>query len=55
VLATLMTDRASEAAGQVVLLANDREALRANDLFLAVRTMEAPRQVEHAPLRVGVR
>ena len=52
VLATLMTDRASEAAGQVVLLPGDREALLANGLFLAVRTMEAPRQVEHAPLRV---
>ena len=50
-----MTDRASEAAGQVVLLPGDRETLRANGLFLAVRTMEAPRQVEHAPLRVSVR
>jgi hypothetical protein len=53
VLATLMTDRASEAAGQIVLLPADREILRANGLFLAVRTMEAPRQVEHAPLRVS--
>jgi amidase len=52
-LATLMTDRASEAAGQVVLLPADRASLRANGLFLAVRTMEAPRQVERAPLRVA--
>ena len=53
VLATLMTDRASEAAGQVVLLPGDRETLLANGLFLAVRTMAAPKQVEHAPLRVS--
>jgi amidase len=54
-LATLMTDRASEDAGQMVLLPADRAALRANGLFLAVRTMEAPRKVERAPLRVTVR
>jgi Asp-tRNA(Asn)/Glu-tRNA(Gln) amidotransferase A subunit family amidase len=51
-LATLMTDRASEASGQVVLLPGDRTALRANGLFLVVRTMEAPRKIERAPLRV---
>ena len=54
VLATLMTNKASEAAGIVKLAAADRDALRANGLFLSVRTMEAPRQVEHAPLRVAV-
>ena len=27
--------------------------VRANGLFLAVRTMETPKQVEHAPLRVA--
>jgi amidase len=53
-LATLMTDKASEASGQVVLLPGDRTALRANGLFLAVRTMDAPRQVQRAPLRVAV-
>jgi Asp-tRNA(Asn)/Glu-tRNA(Gln) amidotransferase A subunit family amidase len=53
-LATLMTNKASEAAGIVKLAAADRDALRANGLFLAVRTMEAPRQVERAPLRVTV-
>ena len=53
-LATLMTDGASEAAGQVILLPADRDALRANGLFIAVRTMEAPRHVERAPLRVAV-
>ena len=49
-LATLMTDRASEAGGIVVLQLVDREALRANGLFLAVRTMERPQQVERASL-----
>ena len=34
-------------------LPGDRETFLANGLFLAVRTMEAPRQVEHAPLRVS--
>jgi amidase len=53
VLATLMNDRGSEAAGQVVLLPADRDTLRANGLFLAVRTMEEPRQVARAPLRVA--
>jgi Asp-tRNA(Asn)/Glu-tRNA(Gln) amidotransferase A subunit family amidase len=53
-LATLVTNKASEAAGIVKLAAADRDALRANGLFLAVRTMEAPRQVERAPLRVTV-
>jgi Asp-tRNA(Asn)/Glu-tRNA(Gln) amidotransferase A subunit family amidase len=52
-LATLMTDRASESAGQIVLLPADRATLRASGLFLAVRTMEAPRLVERAPLRVA--
>ncbi len=52
-IATLMTDKASEAAGVVVLAPADRTALFANGLFLSVRTMEAPRQVEHAALEVG--
>jgi hypothetical protein len=52
VLATLMTNRASDAAGIVTLSLADRAALRENGLFLAVRTMEAPQQVERAPLRV---
>ena len=47
-------DKATDAAGLVVLQPADREALRANGLFLAVRTMETPTKVEHAPLRVGV-
>jgi hypothetical protein len=51
-LATLMTDKASEGAGIVVLQPTDRVALREGGLFMAVRTMETPRQVEHAPLRV---
>ncbi|MGH9141265.1 MAG: amidase family protein [Vicinamibacterales bacterium] len=51
-IATLMTDKASEAAGIVVLAPADREALLANGLFLSVRAMEAPRQVEHAALKV---
>jgi hypothetical protein len=54
-LATLMTNKASEAAGVVKLSAADRDALRASGLFLVVRTMEAPRQVERAPLRVALR
>ena len=54
-LATLITNKASEAAGIVTLLPADRAALRANGLFLAVRTMAAPQQVERAPLRVAVR
>ena len=54
VLATLMTNTASESAGIVVLSLADREALRANGLFLAVRTMEQPKQVERAPMRVIV-
>ena len=53
-LATLITDKATDAAGSVVLPPADRDALRANGLFLAVRTMETPKQVEHAPLRVAV-
>lgn len=53
-LATLMTNTASESAGIVVLSPADREALRANGLFLAVRTMEQPQQVERAPMRVIV-
>ena len=52
-LITLMTNKASEASGVVTLQPQDRVALRANGLFLAVRTMEAPQQVERAPLRVG--
>jgi hypothetical protein len=52
VLATLMTNKASETAGVVTLSLADRAALRENGLFLAVRTMEAPQQVERAALRV---
>ena len=51
VLATLITNKATEAAGTVTLLAADRAALRDNGLFLAVRSMEKPQQVERAPLR----
>jgi amidase len=54
-IATLITDKATEAAGSIVLPPADRDALRANGLFLAVRTMETPKQVEHAPLRVTAR
>ena len=36
-----MTNKASEAAGIGEAAAADRDALRANGLFLAVRTMEA--------------
>ena len=52
-LATLMTNKASESAGIVTLLPADRTAALTNGLFLVVRTMEAPRQVERAPLRVA--
>ena len=52
-LATLMTNKASEAAGIVTLLAADRAALRDNGLFLVVRSIEAPQQLERAPLRLG--
>ncbi|HEX3645160.1 MAG TPA: amidase family protein [Vicinamibacterales bacterium] len=51
-LATLMTNKASEAAGIVRLVPADRDALRSGGLFLAVRTMATPEQVERAPLRV---
>jgi amidase len=54
-IATLITNKASESAGIVTLLPADRTALRASGLFLAVRTMAAPSQVERAPLRVGAR
>ena len=53
-LATLMTNKASEASGSVTLLAADRAALSDTALFLVVRTMENPRQIERAPLRVSV-
>ena len=53
-LATLITGKATEAAGIVTLLPADRAALRANALFLAVRTTSTPNQVERAPLRVDV-
>jgi len=53
-LATLMTNKASESSGVVVLQPADRDALLANELFLAVRTMEAPQQVERAPIRVRI-
>ena len=52
-LVTLITNKASEAAGMVTLRPADRTALRADGLFLVVRTMETPRQVERAPLRVA--
>ena len=52
-LATLMTNTASESAGIVVLSLADRETLRASGLFLAVRTMAQPQQVERAPIRVA--
>ncbi|MCU1382006.1 MAG: glutamyl-tRNA amidotransferase [Acidobacteria bacterium] len=52
VLATIMTNRASEAAGMVTLSLADRAALRDNGLFLSVRTMEAPQSVQRAALRV---
>jgi Asp-tRNA(Asn)/Glu-tRNA(Gln) amidotransferase A subunit family amidase len=52
-LATLISGKASEAAGIVTLLPADRVALRASGLFLAVRTMATPNQVERAPLRVA--
>jgi Asp-tRNA(Asn)/Glu-tRNA(Gln) amidotransferase A subunit family amidase len=54
-LATLMTNKASEAAGSVSLLEADRTALRANGLYLVVRAMDHPDQVERAPLRVAAR
>ena len=54
VIATLITNKTSEAAGIVVLSAADRTELSANGLFLAVRTMEQPQQVERAPLRVSL-
>ena len=54
VLATLITSKATDAAGIVTLRTADRDALRANGLFLSVRTMAAPKQVERAPLRVAV-
>jgi amidase len=52
VLATLITNKATEAAGVVTLSVADRAALRDNGLFLSVRTMEAAPSVERAPLRV---
>jgi len=51
-LATLMNNKASEAAGIVTLVPADRAALQTNGLFLAVRTMAAPQHVDRAPLRV---
>jgi Asp-tRNA(Asn)/Glu-tRNA(Gln) amidotransferase A subunit family amidase len=54
-LATLITNKATEAAGIAPLLEADRTALRANGLFLVVRAMAAPQQVERAALRVSVR
>jgi Asp-tRNA(Asn)/Glu-tRNA(Gln) amidotransferase A subunit family amidase len=54
-LATLMTNRASESAGAVVLQPSDRIALGNGDLILAVRTMEAPEAVQHAPLKMTTR
>lgn len=54
-LATLITNKATEAGGSVVLLPADRAALRDNGLFLVVRAQETPQQVERAPLRVAPR
>jgi hypothetical protein len=51
-LATLITNKSTDAAGVVNLLPDDRTALRAEGLFLLVRTMESPGRVERAPLRV---
>jgi Asp-tRNA(Asn)/Glu-tRNA(Gln) amidotransferase A subunit family amidase len=53
-LATLITNKATETAGIVPLLDADRRALRANGLFLVVRAIAAPQQIERAPLRVSV-
>ena len=55
VIATLMTNKTSEASGVMVLPPADRDTLRANGLVLAVRTMEAPQKVERAPIKVSVR
>ncbi len=52
-LATLMTNKASESAGTVVLQPSDRAALGNGGLVLTVRTMEAPEAVQHAPLKMG--
>jgi amidase len=52
-LATLMTNKASEAAGSVVLQPSDRAALREGALVLAVRAMEAPQRIDRAPLKMG--
>ena len=51
-LATLITNKATEAGGSVSLIEADRAALRANGLSLVVRAMENPQQVQRAPLRV---
>ena len=53
-IARLISDTTTEAAGVITLQPADRTALRSNDLFLAVRTMEQPQHVERAPLRVTV-
>ncbi len=53
-LATLMTNKASESAGTVVLQPSDRAALGNGGLVLTVRTMEAPEAVQHAPLKMTV-
>ena len=53
-LATLITNKATEASGRALLLPADRAALRDNGLFLVVRAMAAPQQIERAPLRVRV-
>jgi Asp-tRNA(Asn)/Glu-tRNA(Gln) amidotransferase A subunit family amidase len=52
-LATLLTDKATESAGTITLIPSDRERLRANGLVLAVRALEAPRQVERGVIRVS--
>jgi Asp-tRNA(Asn)/Glu-tRNA(Gln) amidotransferase A subunit family amidase len=54
-LATLITNKATEAGGSVALLEADRTTLRANGLFLVVRAMENPQNVQRAPLRVASR
>jgi hypothetical protein len=53
-LATLMTNKASESGGLVVLQPSDRTALARGGLVLTVRTMAAPEAVQHAPLKMGV-
>ena len=54
-LATLITNKATEASGTLTLLPADRAALRASGLVLAVRTMDTPQHIERAPVRATPR